>query len=409
MDGQFSYIGNTTATAFVDPAGSASSVYMVRTVQLERSGSGTYYNLSQGVFFGNGTIGNGGGGGGSTTGGTGSTAAAAPSNLSANSASTSQINLSWTDNSGNESGFVIDRKVGGSGVYSQVATTAANTTSYNNTGLAPGTQYYFRVRSMNFSGYSSFSNEANATTAQAAATTATATFLMEDTTTQGTWKGVYGDDGFNVVDNFVQYPGYAQVSTSAGHYQWNDATTEIRALQKVTDSQRIAACWTAASQFTIDVNLTDGSTHRVALYFMDWDRSGRSETVEVLDAVSGAVLSTQTVSAFEQGKYLVWSARGHVIFRVTRVTGSNAIVMGIFFKTPTDGSNTEATTGIISRGQFQLHLSGQAGDSFKVQSSNDLITWSTLSTIILTNTGYNYYDAEVSANQRKFYRAVKIP
>jgi hypothetical protein len=330
--------------------------------------------------------------------------------LSATTASPSQINLQWTDNSSNESGFVIDRKTGSGGTYAQVASTGPNTTSYSSTGLAPGTQYYYRVRATNSSGYSGFSNEAFATTGQAAATTASATFLTTDTTTQGTWKGVYGDDGFNVVDNFVQYPGYAQVSTGgAGHYQWNDATTEIRALQKVSDNQRIAACWTSPVQFTIDVNLTDGFAHRIALYFMDWDRTGRSETVEVLDAGSGAVLSTQTISAFEQGKYLVWSAKGHITFRVSRVTGPNAVVMGIFFKTPTDGPNAEVTTGALTRGQFQLHLSGQIGDSFKVQSSNDLITWSTLNTITLTSTGYNYYDADVSANERKFYRAVKIP
>ena len=129
-----------------------------------------------------------------------------------------------------------------------------------------------------------------------------------------------------------------------------------------------------------------------------------------LDAGSGAVLNSQTISSFEQGKYLVWTVKGHVTFRVTRVAGPNAIVMGIFFKTAgTEGGNLKPSTAILSRGQFQLHVNGLVGDSFNVQSSSDLHTWSTISTITLTNTGYNYYDADVSANAQKFYRAVRIP
>ena len=87
----------------------------------------------------------------------------APTNLSASAVSCSQINLSWTDNSNNETGFKIERKTG-SGSWSQIATVGANTTSYQNTGLAQNTTYYYRVRAYNSAGNSSYSNTANATT-----------------------------------------------------------------------------------------------------------------------------------------------------------------------------------------------------------------------------------------------------
>ncbi len=89
---------------------------------------------------------------------------AAPSNLTATAVSESQINLAWTDNSGDESGFKIERKTGLSGTYAQIATPGAETTSYSNTGLTAGTTYYYRVRAYNGAGNSSYSNEANATT-----------------------------------------------------------------------------------------------------------------------------------------------------------------------------------------------------------------------------------------------------
>jgi hypothetical protein len=88
----------------------------------------------------------------------------APSSLIATAVSTSQINLSWQDNSSDESGFKIERKTSNSGTYTQIATTSANITTYNNTGLSTGTIYYYRVRAYNAGGDSAYSNEASATT-----------------------------------------------------------------------------------------------------------------------------------------------------------------------------------------------------------------------------------------------------
>ena len=92
---------------------------------------------------------------------------AAPSGLSASAASSSQINLSWTDNANNETGFKIERKTGANGTWAQIDMVGANVTSYPDTGLSAGTQYFYRVRSY-ISGVanSNYSNEANATTQQ---------------------------------------------------------------------------------------------------------------------------------------------------------------------------------------------------------------------------------------------------
>ena len=87
----------------------------------------------------------------------------APSDLIATPISSSQINLSWQDNSSDEAGFKIERKTG-SGSYSQIATVGAGVTSYSNTGLTASTTYYYRVRAYNAVGNSDYSNEASATT-----------------------------------------------------------------------------------------------------------------------------------------------------------------------------------------------------------------------------------------------------
>lgn len=94
-------------------------------------------------------------------------APAAPSNLAA-SASGTQVTLSWTDNSNNETDFRIERKTGAAGSYSQIGTVGANTSTYTDAGLSNGTTYFYRVRACNAGGCSTYSNEASATTAPAA-------------------------------------------------------------------------------------------------------------------------------------------------------------------------------------------------------------------------------------------------
>lgn len=87
----------------------------------------------------------------------------APSNLTASALSSNSVRLDWRDNSGNESGFIIEQR-NSSGVFVVVRTVPANTTSTTITGLAGGQTATFRVRATNASGDSPSSNEATATT-----------------------------------------------------------------------------------------------------------------------------------------------------------------------------------------------------------------------------------------------------
>ncbi|MDD5224204.1 MAG: fibronectin type III domain-containing protein [bacterium] len=87
-----------------------------------------------------------------------------PSGLTATAVSSTQIDLSWTDNSSNEDGFKIERKIGTVGTYSLISTTLANVVSYSDTGLSAGTAYYYRVYAYNSTGSSGYSNEADVNT-----------------------------------------------------------------------------------------------------------------------------------------------------------------------------------------------------------------------------------------------------
>jgi hypothetical protein len=97
----------------------------------------------------------------------------APSSLVATTNSSSQITINWTDNSNNETSFVIERSLSSSSGFAQVATVGSNVTSYVNTALASGTSYYYRVAATNSAGTSAYSNVANATTQNSTSTVIT--------------------------------------------------------------------------------------------------------------------------------------------------------------------------------------------------------------------------------------------
>ena len=106
---------------------------------------------------------------------------AAPTNLMATATSSSQINLSWTDNASNESGFRIERSPDGT-AFAEIATVGANVTSYANTGLTAATQYWYRVRAYNGTGTSSYAGPTSVTTLAAAVSPAAPTNLTATAT-----------------------------------------------------------------------------------------------------------------------------------------------------------------------------------------------------------------------------------
>jgi hypothetical protein len=159
----------------------------------------------------------------------------------------------------------------------------------------------------------------------------TATFVKADTTTRGTYVGVYGQDGLWIATHPELLPGYATVSVvNASTWTWSATPANAGNVSSPP------TCWytaPATTPFTFNVNLTDSKTHTLALYAEDWDPAARAETVTI-KSPTGAVLSSQSISGFAKGVYLVWNISGNVIITVAQTAGVNAVVSGLFFSTP---------------------------------------------------------------------------
>jgi chitodextrinase len=127
-------------------------------------------------------------------------------------ASSSQINLTWQDNSNNESGFIVQRASSSSGPWAQIGIVGANVTSCAHTGLTASTTYFYRVCAYNASGNSAFSSVTSATTPalvdttapsipSGAVATATSTSQVAVTWAASTDSGGSGLAGYQVYRN----------------------------------------------------------------------------------------------------------------------------------------------------------------------------------------------------------------
>jgi hypothetical protein len=121
----------------------------------------------------------------------------APSNLTAAAVSTSQVNLTWTDNATNETGYTVERSTDGV-TWNTIATgLPAGSTSYSDSTASAGTTYHYLVYDYNASSTSGNSNQATATTVTVAPSGLTATAVSSAQIILA-WSDVTGETGFQV-------------------------------------------------------------------------------------------------------------------------------------------------------------------------------------------------------------------
>lgn len=204
-----------------------------------------------------------------------------------------------------------------------------------------------------------------------AAVQSAATFVASDAVSQGNWQGSYGSDGLSIANGLQYLPAYASFTPQNQlNWTWAAGTSDPRALQSAGGG-RLASTWYTGSSFNMDMNLTDGQQHAVALYGLDFDYRGRSETIQILDANSGAVLDTRTISNFTNGIYLTWNITGHVTFQVSCNGGPNAVISGVFFgSAPVNTSAPAAATFVNTDTSTEGNWQGKYGsDGFSLAAS----------------------------------------
>lgn len=196
------------------------------------------------------------------------TAPAAPTSLAANASAFDTVELTWTDASDNESGFVIERQEG-SGSFTEIGTASLNFTSFTDDTAQPSTSYTYRVKATNSIGDSSWSNTASVTTPAMPLPT-----ITSDTT-----------------DSAYQSVAYSYQITATAEPTSYGATGLPSWLSVNSSTGVVSGTPTATGTFTFDVSATNSSGTGSTTVTLTVTELIEADVYDSFDYTTGATLS----------------------------------------------------------------------------------------------------------------------
>lgn len=293
--------GSTTLTtlSFTDAAGTAQDSYLVRASKLEQTPSGSYWNLSQGLFFPDPINGNG---------GQNTAPPAVPTQLSAMIIKEGGPSLHWGGSSASVRAFQIQRRLYPNGVFATLGEAPGTSASYTDT-TAPQAQVAYRIKALGYNAESDFSPELVVNLRPP-----TATLVGVDQNTHGDWIGKYGAEGYLVITARTNFPSYVSfdIENFAVWGNWS-LTNDLLTLQRPDSTNRVLAGWgtqTFGPQI-LRFRFNDGAIHRVTIYMIDYYAKALTGTIQVTDPYSNQALQSIPYANFESGQYITFDLQNY--------------------------------------------------------------------------------------------------
>ena len=304
--------------------------------------------------------------------------------------SSTSINLKWVDVEF-ETEYRIEREdFPGAGIWQQIAVTPANSTSYLNTNLQPGTLYVYRIRAANLFGASPYSHESAASTRpapeiplfEAGAVSSNMVFLLvrpaegasfyrvERLNALAQWDAIYETNtayGFYIYDTGLDlstpYTYRAGARDASGTWHYSDSFTtqtwpaEFIVIARPLSSSTVELSWPLLpyAEHIYIQRMTNG--------FWEWNNNVELDATSVTNYLITGLTADTTYT------YRVWAGnrfgRSPEALVTVRTPGSISGAIVIRSITPLDHG-----------AQFRLRLTGSTGQEFKVQSTSDFTSWS---------------------------------
>lgn len=279
-----------------------------------------------------------------------------PTGLALNVISSTQINVSWDASTDNNAvtGYDLQRATNAGFSTGLTNIPLGNVTSYNNTGLTPSTQYYYRVRAHDaVPNNSAYSSSQNATTDANTPITIIASDI------------VGSSDGSNVTSSSLNSTGATALIAIVSFYSGGGSPT-------LADSK--GNTWTA-------LTLRNGGTPNGRIYYCLSPTVGTGHTFTVTG--SGTILPVLAVFAFSNvGSFD--QENGATGFALTLQTGSitpptdNAVLV-TFLSSQTNGADSvdSGFTLLGAIGNNANHIS--LGVAYKIQTTATAVNpeWAT--------------------------------
>jgi fibronectin type 3 domain-containing protein len=207
-----------------------------------------------------------------------------PSGLTALETSSTSIDLSWIDESSDETGFRIERSLTTETGFTLITTTAANVITYSDAGLTAGTTYYYRIKAINGGVSSAYSFETTATTPSIPAppTGLTVTAASASSVSVSWTDSSTDETGFQIERSLTSGSNYVLITTTAAdaiaftdsnltegtayfyrvraiNLAGNSAYTSESTVTTLTPAPPFGLLATATSATSINLSWSDGS------------------------------------------------------------------------------------------------------------------------------------------------------
>ena len=222
----------------------------------------------------------------------------APCGLTATPVSDRQIDLRWTDNSADETGFKIERSLDGSG-WEVLATVGAGETIYSDYSLSEGMLRYYRVQATNAHGDSGYTNSCSARTRASSPTNLRLISICGSQVVLG-WQDNSDSETRYCVEQRVSNGNWTQIWQSVGANSVT-ATIDLTFEPATLYSFRVLA-YNSTSQYSEPSNIVQKST--------DGWPSAPSGLTAMAVSDSQINLSWTASSGVVTGYRIEWSADG---------------------------------------------------------------------------------------------------
>ncbi|HEY9063141.1 MAG TPA: S-layer homology domain-containing protein [Pseudobacteroides sp.] len=347
----------------------------------------------------------------------------APMSLSLYTLSDTRINLSWTDTSANETGFIIERKTG-TGGFVQLGTTAANSTTYEDNAVSSSNTYTYRVWANNHLGKSVLaSNEVSVAPNSVKAPNFLEAAVMSSTAVRLTWTYAASNSYTTVIERKAGASGsWVRLYDAAPNIlSYSDSTVQpntryfyrIRAKTgQYVYSNAYPADDTGKEAYTVfsPLNLSLVNSSRIDLAWTDFVSGEVGFAVErKIDSGSFEQISVVEANKASYTDFTV--TNGHVYtYRILLM--NSATNLTIYTNEVSTTINTiirplSLDVDVISPSQINLSWSLSAPGSHKTvieRKTWDTGTWEEIGTV---EGKLSYENTNLNSNTQYFYR-VKV-
>jgi hypothetical protein len=306
-----------------------------------------------------------------------------------------EVSLLWTPGSTNQTGFVLERSTNGA-AFSFLTSTAAVERKYVDRAVSPARVYFYRVRATNAQGSSPFSAVARATTPL---------FSGAHINFQPASAAV--PSGYDVDAGEV-----FGLRSSGLTYGWNVSNTANMVDRNASNSpdQRYdtyAATQVSGGGSIWEIAVPNGS-YQVVLVAGDPNRQNNTSYRYNLEG-------TLSLSGTASSSTRWFTASNVVVVADGRLTLSNGTgannnrVCFIDISAPLAASFSLGWLRRDATGRVTLRLEGIGGRSYRMDVSDDLKNWQTVSSVVDLDGTVSFDDPPSLTRAQRFYRAVFTP